>query len=90
MIRNIKLRNKGIAKLLNLNIFAIVLSDRNGGINDVGDGHHNGLYSLLKLSLLGLASGKLLTLGTADELKAQAGTEHFEDAFVAIVKGGAR
>ena len=37
-----------------------------------------------------MASGKLLALGTADELKAQAGAERFEDAFVSIVKGGAR
>ncbi len=34
-----------------------------------------------------MKDGKLLALGTADNLKAQAGTEKFEDAFVAIVKG---
>lgn len=34
-----------------------------------------------------MKDGRLLTLGTADELKAMAGTEKFEDAFVAIVKG---
>ncbi len=34
-----------------------------------------------------MKDGKLIALGTADNLKAQAGTEKFEDAFVAIVKG---
>ena len=34
-----------------------------------------------------MRGGKLLTLGTAEELKALAGKEKFEDAFVAIVKG---
>ena len=34
-----------------------------------------------------MRGGKLLALGTADELKALAGKEKFEDAFVAIVKG---
>ncbi len=34
-----------------------------------------------------MRGGKLLALGTAQELKALAGKEKFEDAFVAIVKG---
>lgn len=34
-----------------------------------------------------MRGGKLLALGTANELKALAGKEKFEDAFVAIVKG---
>lgn len=34
-----------------------------------------------------MKEGKLLALGTADEIKAKAGKEKFEDAFVAIVKG---
>ena len=34
-----------------------------------------------------MRGGKLLALGTAEELKAFAGKEKFEDAFVAIVKG---
>lgn len=37
-----------------------------------------------------MKSGRLLTLGTADELKAMAGTEKFEEAFIAIVKGEAK
>ena len=37
-----------------------------------------------------MRDGRLLALGTAEELKAQAGTEKFEDAFIAIVKGAAR
>lgn len=37
-----------------------------------------------------MRGGKLLTLGTAEEIKAQAGKEKFEDAFVAIVKGAAK
>ncbi len=37
-----------------------------------------------------MKDGKLLALGTADEIKAMAGTEKFEDAFVSIVKGGTR
>lgn len=35
-----------------------------------------------------MKDGKLLALGTAGELKAKAGKQKFEDAFVAIVKGG--
>lgn len=33
-----------------------------------------------------MKDGKLLALGTADELKTQAGTHKFEDAFVTIIK----
>ena len=36
-----------------------------------------------------MKGGRLLALGTADELKKTAGTAKFEDAFVAIVKGTA-
>lgn len=34
-----------------------------------------------------MKDGKLIALGTAEELKKAAGTEKFEDAFVALVKG---
>ena len=37
-----------------------------------------------------MRGGKLLALGTAEQIKAQAGKEKFEDAFVAIVKGAAK
>ena len=37
-----------------------------------------------------MRDGRLLSIGTADELKKQAGTEKFEDAFIAIVKGAAQ
>ena len=37
-----------------------------------------------------MRDGRLLSLGTADELRKQAGTEKFEDAFIAIVKGAAK
>ncbi len=37
-----------------------------------------------------MKDGRLLALGTAEELKVKAGTEKFEDAFVAIVKGAAK
>ncbi len=37
-----------------------------------------------------MKSGRLLALGTADELKARAGTDQFETAFIAIVKGEAK
>lgn len=37
-----------------------------------------------------MRDGKLLALGTAEEIKAQAGTEKFEDAFVTIVKGAGK
>lgn len=37
-----------------------------------------------------MKEGRLLTVGTAEELKARAGKEKFEDAFVAIVKGAGR
>ena len=35
-----------------------------------------------------LSGGKLITVGTADELKVLAGKEKFEDAFVALCAGG--
>lgn len=34
-----------------------------------------------------LADGKLTALGTAEELRARAGKDRFEDAFVAYVRG---
>ena len=34
-----------------------------------------------------MKSGRLIALGTAEELKQQAGKDRFEEAFVAIVKG---
>lgn len=34
-----------------------------------------------------MKDGKLLTVGTVDEIKAKTGKEKFEDAFIAIVKG---
>lgn len=34
-----------------------------------------------------MRDGRLLELGTADEIKARAGKEKFEDAFVAVVRG---
>lgn len=37
-----------------------------------------------------MKDGKLLALGTADELKKKAGADKFEDAFIAIVKGAAK
>lgn len=37
-----------------------------------------------------MRGGRLLTVGTAEALKKQAGKERFEDAFVAIVKGEAK
>ncbi len=36
-----------------------------------------------------MKDGKLLTVGTADELKQRTGKERFEEAFIAIVKGDA-
>lgn len=35
-----------------------------------------------------MKSGKLLLVGTVDEIKAKAGVDQFEDAFVKLVKGG--
>lgn len=37
-----------------------------------------------------MKDGRLLVLGTADEIKASAGVEKFEDAFIAAVKGELR
>lgn len=37
-----------------------------------------------------MKDGKLLELGTADELKKMTGTDKFEDAFIAIVKGASK
>ena len=34
-----------------------------------------------------MKSGRLIALGTAEELKKAAGKDKFEDAFVALVKG---
>jgi ABC-2 type transport system ATP-binding protein len=35
-----------------------------------------------------MKDGKLLCVGTAEELKQRAGTDKFEEAFIRIVKGG--
>lgn len=37
-----------------------------------------------------MKDGELLALGTPEELKKRAGTEKFENAFVAILKGAAK
>jgi ABC-2 type transport system ATP-binding protein len=37
-----------------------------------------------------MKDGRLIALGTAQELKERAGTDRFEDAFVTIVKEGAK
>ena len=37
-----------------------------------------------------MKDGRLLALGTAEELKEMAGTEKFEDAFVTIVKASGK
>lgn len=37
-----------------------------------------------------MKEGKLLTVGTSDELKEKAGTDKFEDAFIKIVKGAGK
>ena len=37
-----------------------------------------------------MKDGKLLALGTAEELKQRTGAEKFEDAFIAIVKGAGK
>ena len=37
-----------------------------------------------------MRDGRLLALGTADDLKRLAGTDKFEDAFVKIVKEGVK
>ncbi len=37
-----------------------------------------------------MKDGHLLAVGTADALKQKAGKEKFEEAFIAIVKGGAK
>ena len=37
-----------------------------------------------------MKDGRLLALGTPEELKAQTGYEKFEDAFIAIVKGAGK
>ena len=34
-----------------------------------------------------MKNGKLLIVGTAEELKSQAGTDKFEDAFITLVRG---
>lgn len=34
-----------------------------------------------------MKSGRLITVGTPDKIKEEAGTEKFEDAFIALVKG---
>lgn len=37
-----------------------------------------------------MKNGRLLTVGTADEIKKMTGTDKFEEAFIAIVKGDAK
>ena len=37
-----------------------------------------------------MKDGKILALGTAAQLKEKSGTDKFEDAFIAIVKGAVK
>ena len=41
MIRDFKVRNYGFAVFLNLNILAVVFSNWNTRIDDIGNRHHN-------------------------------------------------
>ena len=54
--------------------------------------NRNGAFTLEEAEALSdrigiMKDGRLLALGTAESLKTQTGTEKFEEAFVAIVKG---
>ena len=51
MVWDLKIRDYRIAVFLNLHIFAVVLADRNAGIDDVRDGHHDLRDLLIKLCL---------------------------------------
>ena len=41
MIRNLKIRNYGLAEFLDLYVLAVVLTDRHRFINDIGNDHHD-------------------------------------------------
>lgn len=50
MIGNFKVRGKGFAELFDLDVFGIVLADRNRKVNDVWDNHHDFFDLLFKFS----------------------------------------
>ena len=49
MIRNFKIGNNGFAESFYLYVFAVILTNGNGWINDVGNGHHDNLDAFLNL-----------------------------------------
>ena len=76
VVGDLKIGGQGLAVALDLHVLAIVLADRNGGIDDVGDDHHAGAdlfgQALLQLLQLGQTGGRLghLALGGFSLLEA--------------------
>ena len=52
MIRDLEIRNHRFPVLLDLNIFGIIFSDGYRGVNNIGNGHHDGLDFFFYFSLL--------------------------------------
>ena len=49
VIRNFKIGNNGFAESFYLYVFAVILTNGNGRVNDVGNGHHDNLDAFLNL-----------------------------------------
>ena len=64
MIRNLKIRNYGLTKLLDLYVLAVILTDRNGLINNVGDDHHDLGDLLLQFGLGSFEFSQALCTGS--------------------------
>ena len=60
VIGNFKIRNDRIAEPLHLDVFAVVLSDRDGGIDDIRNGHHDLCDLFVQLRFLGFQRGERL------------------------------
>ena len=58
VVGDLEIRNYRLAVLLHLHVLAVVLSDGNAGIDDVGNGHHDLFDLLLEILLLLLQLGK--------------------------------
>ena len=60
MVRDLKIRNYRLAEPLDLDIFGIVLTDRNRRIDHLRDDHHYLCNLFFQLGLLSFQSSKLL------------------------------
>ena len=60
VVGDLKLRHRGLAKALHLHVAAVVLADGHGGVDHLGDDHHDFVQRRLRVLLLGLQLGHAL------------------------------